>query len=67
MSEKYVSYFEAQIGSMLIQVNCSSKNHYIDCVTFLEEKFPRMDIIFREWSDDTEEDGVIPKEDWFRG
>lgn len=67
MFEKYVTYFEAHIGSMLLQVNCSSREHYIDVLTYLEEKFPRMEIIFREWSDDTEEDGVIPKEDWFNG
>lgn len=67
MFEKYVTYFEAQIGSMLLQVNCSSRDHYTDVLTYLEEKFPDIELIFRGWSDGTEEDGLIEKEDWFNG
>ena len=67
MDQKYVKYFEAQIGSMLMQVTCNSREHYIEQLTFLEEKFPDMELIFREWSDGTEEDGIIEKEDWFNG
>lgn len=67
MNKKFVKYFEAQIGSMLIQVTCNSRESYIDQLTFLEEKFPDLELIFREWSDGTEEDGLIEKEDWFNG
>lgn len=64
---KYVTYFEAQIGSILIKINCNSRESYIDQLTFLEEKFPDMELIYREWSDGTEENGLIEKEDWFNG
>jgi hypothetical protein len=67
MSQRFVKYFEAQIGAMLMQVTCNSAEHYIACLTFLEEKFPNVELIYREWSDGTEEDGLIEKEDWFRG
>lgn len=67
MENRYIKYFEAQIGSMLLQVKCNSSDHYIECVTFLDEKFPYMEVIYREWSDGTVEDGMIEKEDWFNG
>ena len=67
MENRFVKYFEAQIGSMLMQVNCMSKKQYEECLTFLFEKYPDMELIYREWSDGTEEDGLIEKEDWFNG
>jgi hypothetical protein len=67
MENRFVKYFEAQIGAMLMQVTCNSAEHYIDCLTFLEEKFPNVELVYREWSDGTEEDGLVDKEDWFNG
>ena len=58
---KYVCYFEAQCSGILVQAHCKNRDHYIEQLTFLHEKYPDLEIMFREWSDGTVEDGVIEK------
>ena len=65
MSERYVTYYEACAGSLLFQKNPKSQSDYIETIVYLEEKYPDLEIMYREWSDSTVEDGKIEKENWF--
>ena len=64
MKEKCVIYFECTYANTIAGYTCRSQQAYEKKLKELETRYPELELIYREWSDGTEEDGLIEKENW---
>jgi hypothetical protein len=64
MEERYPVYFEATYKNTIAGYTCGSFNKYRKRLTDLLRIYPDLELVYREWSDGTIEDGLIEKEDW---
>lgn len=61
---RYVTYFEVTYKNILAGFTCIKSTSYAEKLAELENKYPDLQLVYREWSDGTVEDGAIEKEDW---
>lgn len=64
MPKRYPKYFEATYKNTLAGYTCGSWDAYKNRLSWLSRNYPDLELVFREWSDGTVEDGIIEKEDW---
>lgn len=64
MSTRYITYFEVTYKNTIAGHTCVRASSYEETLSKLLDEYPDLEIVYREWSDGTIEDGVIEKEDW---
>ena len=64
MAERYVTYFEATYKNTIAGCTCVRPTSYAQKLNSLATEYSDLELVYREWSDGTIEDGIIEKEDW---
>ena len=67
MSRRFVTYFEVIYANTIAGYTCGSQKKYEATLQRLSEQYPELELVYREWSDGTIEDGTTEKEDWYNG
>jgi hypothetical protein len=62
--DRYVTYFEVTHSNTLAGYTCIKSTAYVEKMSELANEYPDLQLVYREWSDGTIEDGDIEKEDW---
>lgn len=62
--DRYVTYFEVTYANTLAGYTCIKSTAYTEKLQELATEYPDLELVYREWSDGTVEDGIIEKEDW---
>lgn len=65
MENVYVTYFEVTYKNTIARYTSLSPTHYSKRLAALEQQYPDLELVYREWSDGTVEDGVIERENWY--
>lgn len=61
----FVTYFEVTHNNTIAGYTCIKLAAYRDKLTELAAEYPDLELIYREWSDGTVEDGIIERKDWY--
>ena len=64
MNNKYVTYFEVIYGTEIACYACKDPDTYATKLKKLAAEHEDLELMYREWSDGSAENGVIEKEDW---
>ena len=67
MENRYITYFEVTYKNTIAGYMCSRPTGYEKKLRELEKIYSDLELVYREWSDGTIEDGLIEQEDWYVG
>lgn len=62
--DRYVTYFEVTYANTLAGYTCIKSTAYSEKLAELAREYPELELVYRQWSDGTIEDGIIEKENW---
>lgn len=62
--DRYVTYFEVTYTNTLAGFTCVRASSYMEKLTELAREYPELELVYRQWSDGTIENGIIEKENW---
>jgi hypothetical protein len=62
--DRFVTYFEATYANTLAGFTCVRASSYMEKLTELAREYPELELVYRQWSDGTIENGIIEKENW---
>lgn len=61
---RHVIYFEVAYANTIAGYTCRDQQAYEKRLSELADRYPELELVYREWSDGTVEDGLIEKEDY---
>ena len=64
---RFVTYFEVTYANTLAGFTCIKSISYGEKLAELAAEYSDLELVYRQWSDGTIEDGIIEKEDWYIG
>lgn len=64
MENRFVTYFEVTYKNTIAGYMCIRPTSYMEKFTELAREYPELELVYREWSDGTIENGIIEKENW---
>ena len=67
MENRFVAYFEVTYANTLAGFTCIKSTSYGEKLAELAAEYSDLELVYRQWSDGTIEDGIIEKEDWYIG
>lgn len=64
MENCFVTYFEVTYANTLAGFTCVKASSYSEKLAELAQEYPELELVYRQWSDGTIENGIIEKENW---
>lgn len=62
--DRQVIYFEVTYANTIAGYTCRDQAAYTKRLKQLQDQHPDLELVYREWSDGTVEDGTIEKENY---